>query len=62
MLEWTALQLAELDLLLDPDRLSETLRERALFPELDSLDDPLGEPIGRRIWGGCRSLRHVNAL
>ena len=36
---------------LDPSRLSRLLHTRNLFPEVDDLVDPLGEPPPRRPWG-----------
>jgi hypothetical protein len=51
MREWTEAQLKELDLFLEPERISMVLRARELFPEVDPLDDPLGEPPARRVLG-----------
>jgi hypothetical protein len=56
MLEWAASQLDDLERILSPERLSETLQERELFPETDLLNDPKGEPLHHRIWGHSSAL------
>lgn len=50
MLDWARNQLASLDAIADPSKLTEDLRERKLFPEVDELHDPLGEPPPERPW------------
>ncbi|MCR6497441.1 hypothetical protein MUO32_00205 [Shinella sp. CPCC 101442] len=62
MVEWVAAQINDLEHVLGPDRISETLRARALFPDVDPLDDPKGEPPRHRIWGHSAALRYVNAV
>jgi hypothetical protein len=61
MIEWAAAQLNDLERFLSPERISATLQERDLFPKVDPLNDPLGEPPGHRIWGHSTALRHINA-
>lgn len=51
MLEWARRQLAALEAVGDPVRLSKVLHERNLFPEVDELHDPHGEPPARQPWG-----------
>lgn len=51
MLEWARQQLAALEATGDPIRLRNVLNERNLFPEVDELHDPLGEPPARQPWG-----------
>lgn len=62
MVEWAASQLEDLDRILNPDRINETLQERELFPEADPLNDPKGEPPRHPIWGHSKALRHINAV
>jgi hypothetical protein len=51
MVDWVKAELVGLEELLDPSRLSQLLRTRNLFPEVDDLADQLGEPPPRRPWG-----------
>lgn len=51
MFEWAREQLAALDAVAFPVRMAETLYDRNLFPEVDDLHDPLGEPPVRQPWG-----------
>jgi len=51
MLEWARRQLSELEAVIDPVAVAQHLRERKLFPAVDDLHDPLGEPPARRPWG-----------
>jgi len=50
MVDWAQERLAALQENLNPFNLSEQLRTRKLFPEVDELDDPLGEPPPERQW------------
>jgi hypothetical protein len=59
---WVAAQLDDVERNLSPERIFETLQERDLFPEVDSLNDPPGEPTGHRIWGHFAARRHINAV
>jgi hypothetical protein len=54
MVGWAAAQLDDLERILNPERISETLQERELFPAIDPLNDPKGEPPRHRIWGRKR--------
>lgn len=51
MVGWAKTRLAELEEFLDPSKLSQHIRTRDLFPEVDNLADPLGEPPPRRPLG-----------
>jgi hypothetical protein len=51
MLDWAKAELAGLEAFLDPLKLSQLLIARNLFPEVDELVDPLGEPPPRSQWG-----------
>ncbi len=51
MLDWAKAELNGLEADLRPERLGALLRERDLFPAIDTLADPLGEPPARRSWG-----------
>jgi hypothetical protein len=51
MLNWARIQLAELEAKINPARVTDTLREHNLFPEIDELTDPLGDPPPLRPWG-----------
>lgn len=51
MYEWARQQLLELEAMADPARLAQIIVERDLFPEIDRLHDPLGEPPARQPWG-----------
>lgn len=62
MVAWVAVQIDDLERILSPERISETLKDRDLFPEVDSLSDPLGEPPGHHVWGHSAALKPVNAL
>jgi hypothetical protein len=50
MIGWARNQLEALEAILDPITLADELRERKLFPEIDELQDPLGEPPQERHW------------
>jgi predicted metal-dependent hydrolase len=50
MLEWTGRQLAELEAITDPANIAADLRARKLFPAIDELHDPLGDPPPERRW------------
>ncbi|CAN7298863.1 hypothetical protein LJR030_002683 [Rhizobium sp. LjRoot30] len=62
MVAWAASQLDDLERILDPQRIGTTLQERALFPDVDPLDDPKGEPPDQHIWGHSAALRHINVV
>ncbi|WP_448950040.1 hypothetical protein [Labrys neptuniae] len=51
MLDWARTELAALETVSDPARLGSHLREHDIFPEVDDLHDPLGEPPAKRPWG-----------
>ncbi len=51
MLDWARAELAALEAVAAPARLAALLRQRDLFPEVDRLVDPLGEPPSQRPWG-----------
>jgi hypothetical protein len=51
MVDWAKAELAGLEAFLDPLKLSQLLVARNLFPEVDELVDPLGEPPPRDQWG-----------
>jgi hypothetical protein len=51
MLDWATAELLEIERFLDLSRLSRLLHTRNLFPEVDDLVDPLGEPPPRRPLG-----------
>jgi hypothetical protein len=51
MVDWAKAELAGLEAFLDPLKLSQLLISRNLFPEVDELVDPLGEPPPRSQWG-----------
>jgi len=51
MVDWVKAELVGLEEFLDPSRLSRLLHTHNLFPEVDDLVDPLGEPPPRRPWG-----------
>jgi hypothetical protein len=50
MVSWVQEQLATLEAVIDPNMLLVSLREQSLFPEVDDLQDPLGEPPERGLW------------
>lgn len=62
MVEWAVSQLDDLERIPSPERISETLQERELFPEVDPLNDPKGELPRHRTWGHSTALRHINAV
>jgi hypothetical protein len=62
MVGWATAQIKDLELFLSPERISATLQERDLFPEVDPLNDPLGEPPRHRIWAHSSALRHMNEV
>jgi hypothetical protein len=51
MLDWAKAELSELTASLEVGQLCAVLRDRKLFPALDELADPLGEPSPRHPWG-----------
>lgn len=51
MAAWAEAQLKELSVVLSPERLCATLRDRDLFPETDHLHDPEGDPPRHQPWG-----------
>jgi hypothetical protein len=51
MLRWASDELAALDRASEPVHLATTLRRQDLFPEVDKLIDPLGDPPPRQPWG-----------
>jgi hypothetical protein len=51
MVDWVKAELVGLEEFLDPSKLSRLLHTRNLFPEVDDLVDPLGEPPPRHPWG-----------
>lgn len=51
MVRWASRELATLETMMEPQRLTELLGQRNLFPEVDKLSDPLGDPPPRRPWG-----------
>jgi len=50
MIHWMRAQLSALEASLDPDNLAKELGTRKLFPEVDELVDPLGEPPQEQHW------------
>lgn len=50
MLGWARDRLSSLEAIIDPVKVATELRERKLFPEIDELHDPLGEPPESRWW------------
>ena len=62
MVGWATAQIKDLELFLSPERISATLQERDLFPEVDPLNDPLGEPPRHHIWAHSSALRHMNEV
>ncbi|MGD9481036.1 hypothetical protein [Shinella sp. G-2] len=61
MAGWANAQLDTLERTLSPEQIAATVRERDLFPNVDPLDDPKGEPPCARIWGHSAALWHINA-
>lgn len=51
MLQWAGNELVTLETMAEPAYLAETLRRAKLFPEVDDLADPLGDPPPLRPWG-----------
>jgi 16S rRNA C967 or C1407 C5-methylase (RsmB/RsmF family) len=51
MVEWAQARLSAIEEFLNPLALSRQLHTRNLFPEVDDLVDPLGEPPPLRPWG-----------
>lgn len=51
MLRWASDELRALDMVSEPVQLAATLRRKDLFPEVDKLTDPLGDPPPLRPWG-----------
>jgi hypothetical protein len=51
MVDWARARLSGMEGFLDPPELSRLLHTRNLFPEVDDLVDPLGEPPPPRPWG-----------
>jgi hypothetical protein len=51
MVDWVKAELLGLEEFLNPSRLSQLLQTRNLFPKVDDLFDPLGEPPPRRPLG-----------
>lgn len=51
LLEWAGSELAALEAMCDPQRLSDEMKARNLFPQVDPLTDPLGEPPRAHAWG-----------
>jgi hypothetical protein len=51
MVDWAKAELVGLEAFLDPLKLSQLLIARNLFPEIDELVEPLGEPPPRSQWG-----------
>jgi len=50
MLCWARDRLSAFEAVLDPSKLANELSTRKLFPEVDELHDPLGEPPPERRW------------
>jgi hypothetical protein len=50
MIEWARTELSALETSLKPSTFAEELSARKLFPEVDELVDPLGEPPAERQW------------
>ncbi len=51
MLQWASGELAALETVTEPAQIAEVLRKQNLFPEVDGLSDPLGDPPPLRPWG-----------
>lgn len=51
MLRWASGELAALETISEPGQLAGLLRKQNLFPEVDGLSDPLGDPPPHRPWG-----------
>jgi hypothetical protein len=51
MIDWAKAELKDVEAGLEAGRLNDGLRDRNLFPEIDDLADPLGEPPARLGWG-----------
>ncbi len=50
MMGWARDRLSSLEAIIDPGKVATELRERKLFPEVDELHDPLGDPPESRWW------------
>jgi hypothetical protein len=50
MMGWARYRLSSLEAIIDPRKVATELRDRKLFPEVDELDDPLGDPPESRWW------------
>ena len=50
MIDWARDRLVALEAFLDPIKLADELRARNLFPEVDELDNPLGDPPPEWRW------------
>jgi hypothetical protein len=50
MVDWARSKLEALEQILDPVKLAHELQVRKLFPEVDELHDPLGDPPPQRWW------------
>ena len=44
LISWTGQRLAKLETVIDPLRIDQDLKEKGLFPEIDELHDPDGDP------------------
>jgi hypothetical protein len=51
LLKWAKVNLSHAEAFLLPTELTKLLEVRGLFPEVDDLADPLGEPPPLRPWG-----------
>jgi len=51
LIEWVKATLSDTESFLLPTELTKLLEVRGLFPEVDDLADPLGEPPPLRPWG-----------
>ena len=51
LLDWAKANLSDMEQFLVPAQLTQLLHTQNLFPEVDELADPLGDPPPRRLWG-----------
>jgi hypothetical protein len=51
LIQWAKAALADMQRFLAPSELTKLLQARDLFPEIDDLADPLGDPPPLRPWG-----------
>ena len=51
LLDWAKANLSDMEQFPVPAELTQLLRTQNLFPEVDELADPLGDPPPRRLWG-----------